>query len=246
LLLVILFILYRSHLAHKQKKVRADKAEKHHKNIETIGVVQSCNQSISESLSEFVNVINTIFEALYIEDRKKLKAANKEVQELNVDAKKLKKDMPKTIERFKQEDVETGHYYVQVLDYLREIAHTITFITGPCLEHVDNNHKGLLPEQVNELDKIQGGINKLLKMINKSISEQDFSKLEEVLKQQQHILEVIDTTRKNQIKRIKANEAGTKNSLLYLNILSESKNLVLYAVNALKSHRDFVNDMNGE
>jgi Na+/phosphate symporter len=133
-----------------------------------------------------------------------------------------------------------------VLDYLREIAHTITFITGPCLEHVDNNHKGLLPEQVKELDKVQDGINKLLKIVNKSISQQDFSKLEEVLKQQQHILEVIDTTRKNQIKRIKANEAGTKNSLLYLNILSESKNLVLYAVNALKSHRDFVNDMNGE
>jgi len=40
---------------------------------------------------------------------------------------------------------------------------------------------------------------------------------------------------------IKREEAGTKNSLLFLNTLTESKNLILNSINILKAQRDFVN-----
>jgi hypothetical protein len=46
---------------------------------------------------------------------------------------------------------------------------------------------------------------------------------------------------KKQIKRLKHARAGTKNSLLFLNIISESKQLVMQAVNLYKAHRDFIN-----
>ena len=240
------FMIYRTHVIHKGKVEEEEKEKELDEEVLTNGnfVIRS-SDNVVEVLENVGSVIERTFKALADEDLKKLRKIYKEVDKINKRTKKSKDNIDKTIKKLEESSIESGHYYVQVLDYLREIAHTITFITGPCLEHVDNNHKGLLPEQVKELDKVQEGINKLLKMINKSIKEQDFSKLEDILKQQQHILDVIDATRKNQIKRIKANEAGTKNSLLYLNILSESKNLVLYAVNALKSHRDFVNDMNG-
>jgi phosphate/sulfate permease len=240
LLLVILFILYRSHLAHKQKKERADKAEKHHKTIEAVGVVQSCNQSISESLSDFVNAINTIFDALYVEDRKKLKAANKEVQALNIDAKKLKKDMPKTIERFKQEDVDTGHYYVQVLDYLREMAHALTFISQPAYDHVENKHKSLTPEQIEELRELQSEINKIIDEVKRVIQLNRYEQVDAIIEHQQKIFKLISDMRKKQVKRIKNEQASTKASILYFSLIHESKNLLLHMINLLKSHRDFI------
>ena len=56
---------------------------------------------------------------------------------------------------------------------------------------------------------------------------------------QQNIQRIIEETRKKQVKRIKNSETGTRNSILYLNILAEMKNLTLYTLNLLKSSRDF-------
>jgi hypothetical protein len=43
-----------------------------------------------------------------------------------------------------------------------------------------------------------------------------------------------------QIKRIKAREVNTRNSVLFFNTISETKNMLLHAINLMKSHRDFI------
>ncbi len=246
LVLFAAFIIYRTHIIHKEK-VAEEKNDVEIDNEELTNeslVVKSSNNVVNV-LVNAGELIEKIFNALANEDLKKLRKINKEVDKINKKTKKSRDNVEKIIRQLEESSVESGHYYVQVLDYLREIAHTITFIARPCLEHVDNNHKGLLPDQVTELERIQKEMNKLVKMLTKDINDKDYSNLQDILEQQQLILNTIDETTKNQIKRIKANVVGTKNSLLYLNILAESKNLILYAVNVLKSHRDFVNDMNG-
>lgn len=68
----------------------------------------------------------------------------------------------------------------------------------------------------------------------------DLEQRDKIVKLQQQVNEYIDKARKDQVKRIKNHETGTKNSLLYLNILAETKNLSLFILNLYKSHRDFV------
>jgi len=123
---------------------------------------------------------------------------------------------------------------------LREIAHAVSFITKPVFEHIDNNHKGLIEEQVTELNKLNNQIGNLMILIKEIIQKRDFTAFDEAIKLQQEIIDFIFVIRKKQIKRIKKDEAGTKNSMLYLNILAESKNVTLYSINLLKSFRDFV------
>ena len=242
LVLLILFILYRSHKAHKKNQVRDDKAHKHHENIEAVGVVASCNSSISETLSEISTAINSVFNGLYVEDRKLLKAANKDVKALNMEAKQLKKDMPKTIEKFKQEDVETGHFYVQVLDYLREMAHSLTFISQPAYDHVENKHKSLTPEQVGDLKALQQELNSIIQEVGNAITSQDYSTEDAIIEHQQRIFKLISDMRKMQVKRIKNEQASTKASILYFSLVHESKNLLLHIINLLKAHRDFIQE----
>jgi hypothetical protein len=43
-----------------------------------------------------------------------------------------------------------------------------------------------------------------------------------------------------QIKRIKAREINTRNSVLFFNTISETKNMLLHAINLIKAHRDFI------
>ena len=41
-------------------------------------------------------------------------------------------------------DIDTGHFYVQVTDYLSEVSKALLHITRPAMEHISNNHEGLL------------------------------------------------------------------------------------------------------
>ncbi len=66
--------------------------------------------------------------------------------------------------------------------------------------------------------------------------------MKKLLDQRHEILDLISIFKKKQIKLIKAELLGTRNTLMYLNLLAESKNLILYTINMVKAHRDFVLD----
>ncbi len=72
------------------------------------------------------------------------------------------------------------------------------------------------------------------------INAQKFTEVDHIIREQQELLYLIENMNKQQIKRIKNREAGTKNSLLFLGILAETKNMLLYTINLVKSQRDFI------
>lgn len=214
--------------------------------LDDANVLKKCTNSIVNNLNEVNKLYIRIIKALFEEDRKKLKAVQEDVDKLNKLTKKLKDNIHKTVDKLREDSVETGHYYVQALDYLREIAHCVNYISEPCYEHVNNNHKGLLNVQKTEITRIIQDVSLLISLILEIIQKDAFARQEEAFKLQVGLLDMLDEVRKAQVKRIKNKEAGTKNSLLYLNILAETKNLVLFMVNLLKSHRDFVLYTNGK
>lgn len=247
LILVAILILVRQQIAFKKRETKraAEAAEEALEAIDDAGILKKCTNNIVKNLSTVSKLYSRLLKGLYDEDRKELKEILDEIGELNKHTKKLKDNLHKTVDKLREDSVETGHYYVQALDYLREIAHCMNYIGEPCFTHVNNNHKGLLNIQRTELGKIRQDLSKLITLILDIIQKEEFTRQEEVFKLQIAMLEMIDQTRKAQIKRIKNNEAGTKNSLLYLNMLSETKNLLLFMVNLFKSHRDFVIYTNG-
>lgn len=248
LILLAIVILVRQQRVYRRRE--AEKAiaveEELVEVLDDANILRKCTNNILNSLGSVSKLYPRILKSLFEENRKKLREVQDDVLKLNKQSKKLKDNIHKTVDKLREDSVETGHYYVQALDYLREIAHCVNYISEPCLEHVENNHKGLLNSQKAELNKVSQELAKLTAMIIEIIQQESFSRQEEVLKLQAHILEILDQVRKSQIKRIKNNEAGTKNSLLYLNLLSETKNLVLFMVNLFKSHRDFVIFTNGK
>jgi Na+/phosphate symporter len=196
-------------------------------------------------LTQISEILNSTIVGLTQEDLKQLRKTKREVEKINKKTKALKDNISDTISHLEESSIDTGHYYVQVLDYLREMAHSISFINKPSLDHVDNNHKALLEVQVEELTDMTRMIREFVRQVNQIINDNDTNQIPEVIEKQSRILKFIDTSRKKQVKRIKANEVGTRNSMLFLGILSESKNLMLQSVNLLKSYRDFTDYVNG-
>jgi hypothetical protein len=72
------------------------------------------------------------------------------------------------------------------------------------------------------------------------LKEKGFNDIQDIITMQRTLLDSITLISKHQLKRIKNQTSGTKNSTLYLNIMNETKNLLLFTVNLIKAQRDFL------
>ncbi|MBN2172659.1 MAG: inorganic phosphate transporter [Bacteroidales bacterium] len=234
------FVVYRTHSLHKKRMVQSLAKEATTLSVLTNSTIEkNCTSNITQILSKIAEIYIQTIEGLSDENLRKLRRIYKEVEKINLKTKDLKDNIGAIINHLEDSSIESGFYYVQVLDYLREIAHSITFISKPSLEHVDNHHKALLPVQIEEFKEISEKTEEFIQAVNDAIKKQQYTELPNIIELQQLILKMVDNSRKKQVKRIKSNEVGTRNSMLFLGILSETKNLMLQTVNMLKSHRDF-------
>ncbi|HAQ65816.1 MAG TPA: phosphate permease [Bacteroidales bacterium] len=245
LLFVAGYVAFRQHrtFKRKEKELKEENKSQVTKPIDSANIVDRCKEDILMALTTSNELYTKLLTHLYGEDLKKLRALQKEVTKFSKHTKRLKDDINTVVTKLKDDSIETGHYYVQVIDFLREIAHCINYISEPCLNHVANNHKGLLSQQKTELVKLTKDVSQLILMISNAITKDDYSIREQVLKIQQTVVDDIERARRAQVRRIKSREAGTKNSVLFLNILAETKNLVLFITNLYKSQRDFITTM---
>ncbi len=240
LLIIALILIIKTHVFHKKREKKSEEYKTTTDEINSKNIFEKCTINVAITLNNAIKIYNETIQALVKEDLKKLKSIKKEIKEINKKAKYLKDNIHNTIIQLQEDSIETGHYYVQVLDYLREIAHCITFIIQPSFEHINNNHKGLINIQVEELNKIRNRLTEFFTTIQDIIQKNKFTEINHIIDKQQEILNIIEEFRKTQIRRIKNRETGTKNSMLYLGILSETKNLLLNTINLLKAQRDFV------
>ncbi len=247
---ILAFVALDSYLILKNRIIHSKREDEKHRKEEIISstgemkgedVFYKCK---SETISILLQSSKLYYQTiLYFskENRKKLKDIQKEIVTLNKEVKELKDNVYFTIRRLEEDSIETGHYYVQALDYLRETAHCLTYIHTPIFKHIDNNHPLLPTEQMGSLLQINEDISTLFNYIIQAIKSDNFENIEETLSLQKDILSEIKNLQKKHVKLIKKHSnIKTRPSILLFNILGESKNLVLYLVNILKAQRDFV------
>lgn len=244
-LLVMLFI-YRTYRIHKSKQ-QEKAAEVAELEIEEItsasSVFEKCIKHTVSALDKVPGFYEQLITGLSGEDRMILKELKKDVKKFNKKTKRIKDNVNETVMHLQVDQIDTGHYYVQSVDYLREIAHCLNYIANPSFEHVENNHTGLDEDQMKEFGEIYQGISELYIEITAKIKSKKYSDLDQIIQKQQALLLLIAESRKNQVKRLKEKQLHTRTSLLYFDILAETKNLLLYSINLLKSQRDFISEI---
>lgn len=207
-------------------------------------ILYSCTKTVCDMMEELSSIYNHMLVALFTENRKVLKETVQQSEAIYHETNKYKYNIFSTIKKLQEQNVETSHYYVQVVDYLNETAKALLHITRPAYEHINNNHKGLSEEQILDLKLINDEVDNIFNKVNEMLRAKDFSKLDEVLVMRDQLFYTIAESIKNQIRRLKTQEGSTKASALYMNILSETKVIVLQSRNMLKSQAYFLNKMN--
>jgi phosphate/sulfate permease len=192
IILAVLFIvkthtLHRKREEEKQKEIDLDDD----RILRHSDVVEKSSRNIIQTLEIISKSYTDTIKGLAEEDRKSLKITREEVEALNKKVKKLKNKIYRTINNLREEAIETGHYYVQVLDYLREMAHSLTFMLHNVYKHVDNNHNGLSEEQKVEFDNVAMGVEGLLSGVLTVIKDKNFDNIGTVTTNQQELLSYI-------------------------------------------------------
>ena len=204
-------------------------------------VLCACIGEVCATMQEVTRIYNRTLVAVFKENRKVLKEMVQASDRLFEEARSRKYGIMPTLRRLQRCDIDTGHFYVQVVDYLSEVTKALIHITRPSFEHIDNNHEGLSKEQIVDLMRVNDQVEAIFVKINGMLSTKDFSELDLVLEMRDRLFDTIVEAIKSQLRRIHDDpETSTRASVLYLTILNETKTMVLQARNLLKSQRYFL------
>ncbi len=240
-LALVVFILYRTHLYHtKNEKSKLEDPILEFVHVNRNSLADKGLARIKRVKSQMDKILNPTLKALKTEDLQHLGEIKKTFAAFNRRTKKWKDNLDETLRKLPENTLDLGFYYVQVLDYLREVTHSVMHIFQPSYNHVNNNHKPLKEDQVEQLLQLSSDTSSFFDKFIKVLEEKDFDKYPEILKEHEGLIKQANTLRKLQIKRIKKGEVGTRNSMLFFNILAEFKNLSLFGINLYKSQRDMI------
>lgn len=203
-------------------------------------VLYSCTQEVCNTMEQISSIYNHMLVALFTENRRLLKETKTESEQLYRQANERKHQVFRTLKKLEDMNIETGHFHIQVVDYLTEVTKALLHCTRPAFEHIDNHHKGFTKEQIYDLKLVNDGVDNIFNKINSMLREKDFSDLNDVLVMRDNLFGVIAEAIKHQIRRLKEEQSSTKASILYLNILTETKTMVLQSRNLIKSQGYFL------
>ena len=197
-------------------------------------------EHVCASMEKVTMIYDRTIVAVFKENRKILRDMVREAEDFYHSTRQQKYELLPLLRNLQDSDVNTGHYYVQVVDYISETSKALLHITRPCYKHVDNNHTGLSKEQVYDLKRINDRVEEIFGEINKMLRTRSFDSMERVLNMRDEMFDLIDDVMQNQLRRLRDTGGSSSANMLFFNILTETKTMVLHSRNIMKSLEHFI------
>ncbi|HRF86191.1 inorganic phosphate transporter [Bacteroides acidifaciens] len=120
-----------------------------------------------------------------------------------------------------------------------QIIYCLKRMLEPCVEHVDNNFSPLPQNYVEEFIPICNEVDRLFDNVERMIVSGDFTGADEVLVEGNALKSRISQVRHQQQDRIQREDSNIKISLLYLNTLQETQELISMVRHLLRASKRF-------
>ena len=241
-------LIYRSHKYHGKRIEEQVAVEKglEEGTLTKEKLMKLSTDNMAQIFGGVCKVLDDTLEAMEKEDLAALNKTYQEFKDIERLSEKIKRGASKAIDKIDDDLIEMVHLYILVADYLNEMTSHVRNIVKPGLEHVDNNHKPFTSIQMEELKLIQGRLKERLDTTIRMFSSLDPEGNRLLSEDLNSYFKLIRTARKNQIKRIKNHEIGTRNSVLFLNYMGEYRNLALFSNRMVKVMDDLLLHPEGE
>ena len=231
---ISIFILIRTHALHRKRTEKEETVDTKLGSA-TYEVMKSCDDEVKRSVVRVSKILYLTYANLLKEKHKELKKLKKEAKHLGKDITGIREDIPGKLRKFEETELESGHHYVQVIDYLKEMSNSLQYIVLPAFTHLDNNHP-LDREQLDSFKTFNEKTSEFFNFLINILKNRNFESIDELVKRRDEMIEMANNLLLHRIKILKKTQKGVKISITYMEMLSETKNLFLSAVHLVKAH----------
>jgi hypothetical protein len=233
ILMLAFFMIYRNTRMHKQRH-HAEQATEIF-NLKKITDVQFAINASFEHSGHFLNEVNLTlnqsFEGLFSQNRLILKNAKKETKKIQKWANIIIANIFKTLRLLHKQDIVQTREYAQIINALQEIAEGQRDAILRSHTHIDNNHKGLLEIQINELKRIKTCVTELLEKTSNTLMKKENPDQTYLDSQLRKLKQMVIQFDENQIKRIQDESSKTRLSILFYGLIGDSLKIAEQTVN---------------
>ena len=245
------FLLVRSNIMYS-KKEKAEKQDDLFKRMmaskdknETLALLR---EHVQETLTHYIDFSKDAYikmtDGFINEDLKKLKKSLNETAEQR---KLLKKRRRKEILGLRRIPItiaiEKNTWFHLGTNSCEEMLYCLKRICEPCKEHVDNNFNPVPKDDVAEFLPIREELCELMDRTRNAIITNNYSEADDILKKGDDLKNKISALRKHQMNHMQeADNRSLKASMVYLNILQETQELVSVWRHLLLASRFFQGD----
>lgn len=188
---------------------------------------------------------NAIIDGLESERAKTLRHASNELNKEKTELKKYRRQELLALRRVPTEiAIERNTWFHLGINSSEQFIYCLRRILDPVKEHVDNNFNPLPTEYIEEFRPIRAQINDLMQQTESQISTCRFENYRETLALADQCKDELSVIRKKHIDRIQQSKDNSKLqvSLVYLNLLQESQQLLSNMRHQLRAAKKFIDN----
>lgn len=233
LIALAIYLLLRSHAFHKKRSEKQELIESKALSASN-QVLKSCDDEVRNSVIQVSEIYHLTYTSFFKEKHKELKHQKKAAKHLSKDIKAIREDIPEKLRKFEESELESGHHYVQVVAYLKEMSNSLMHIIQPAYNHLDNNHP-LDKEQAEPLKIFNEKSSEYFNFAINILKNSNFESIDELANRRDEMIDLANDIMLTRIKILKKTQKGVKVSVTYMEMLNESKNLFLNVVHLVRA-----------
>lgn len=249
---LVVFLLIRSNRKYAEKEKDADKEDVFRlmmrtRDPEIVWDLLAKHVSRTQSfVTRFaMQNFNAIIDGLESERAKTLRHASNELNKEKTKLKKYRRQELLALRRVPTEiAIERNTWFHLGINSSEQFIYCLRRILDPVKEHVDNNFNPLPAEYIEEFRPIRAQINDLMQQTESQISTCRFENYRETLALADQCKDELSVIRKKHIDRIQQSKDNSKLqvSLVYLNLLQESQQLLSNMRHQLRAAKKFIDN----
>ncbi|QCE40812.1 inorganic phosphate transporter [Psychroserpens sp. NJDZ02] len=240
LLLLTAILLVRNFLAHKESsnKTIAEDSLTDSESSSVQGVIHESAKNIANVVKRGNKIYTNAINGLAKQDSVLLKKNKKQVIKLSDEVDSLRDNIFYFIKNLDESSLNASNFYINILGYLQDMTQSLDYITKMSHKHVNNNHKKLKFSQIKELKEIDSRFDLLFNNIQNAFNSGSFEQIGDILGRKKEIMQLVTSKILKQVERTRTEESSPKNTTLYFNLLSETKDLLSGTMNLLEEYHN--------
>jgi phosphate/sulfate permease len=237
LVLLAIASISRSIAVHKRREARKARREAYARttaHLRAEEMVQRTVASVASMLATSRKALEVSLDGLLKDDLPEVRRSERIIEGQRRENREFRYAFYSNIGRIEEEQLEGSRTYLLMYDLEQDYLQSAEFIIRAISEHVGNAHAPLLPDQAGRLRDIQQRVAAYLESIENGLRESSFSSYPSVLEQKQELHQDIERLLAMQVRGIKKKTYSARNSLLFLSLVLEIKDLIAVAARFYK------------